>query len=61
MGLPQLRPEETASHDLVFQRYYGPEFRGQARDAWAYARGVQLRFIRPGKPIENACVESFNG
>ena len=25
------------------------------------ARGVQLRFIRPGKPIENAFVESFNG
>ena len=27
----------------------------------AYARGVQLRFIRPGKPIENAFIESFNG
>jgi putative transposase len=26
-----------------------------------YARGVTLRFIRPGKPIENAYVESFNG
>jgi putative transposase len=39
----------------------GPEFSGRALDAWAYARGVQLRFIRPGKPIENAFVESFNG
>ena len=28
--------------------------------SWAYARGVALRFIRPGKPIENAYVESFN-
>jgi len=26
-------------------------------DAWAYARGVTLRFIRPGRPIENGCVE----
>lgn len=39
----------------------GPEFSGRTLDTWAYARGVQLRFIRPGKPIENAFVESFNG
>ncbi|HEX2443828.1 MAG TPA: IS3 family transposase [Vicinamibacterales bacterium] len=39
----------------------GPEFSGRALDTWASARGVQLRFIRPGKPIENAFVESFNG
>jgi putative transposase len=39
----------------------GPEFSGKALDAWAYQRGVQLQFIRPGKPIENAYVESFNG
>jgi putative transposase len=39
----------------------GPEFTGRALDTWAYARSVQLRFIRPGKPIENAFVESFNG
>jgi putative transposase len=39
----------------------GPDFSGRALDTWAYARGVQLRFIRPGKPIENAFVESFNG
>jgi putative transposase len=32
----------------------GPEFAGRTLDAWAYARGVTLRFIRPGKPIENA-------
>lgn len=30
-------------------------------DAWAYLRVVRLSFIRPGKPIENAYVESFNG
>jgi putative transposase len=39
----------------------GPEFTGKALDEWAYRRGVQLHFIRPGKPVENAYVESFNG
>jgi putative transposase len=40
---------------------HGPEFEGQVLDAWAFERGVQLAFIRPGKPVENAYVESFNG
>jgi putative transposase len=39
----------------------GPEFAGRALEAWAYQHQVELRFIRPGKPIENAYVESFNG
>ena len=39
----------------------GPEFSGRALDAWAYRRGIRLDFIRPGKPIENCFVESFNG
>lgn len=30
-------------------------------DAWAYEHSVHLNFIRPGKPIENAYIESFNG
>ena len=30
-------------------------------DAWAYQFGVQLDFIRPGKPVENSYIESFNG
>jgi putative transposase len=30
-------------------------------DAWAYQRGVGLSFIRPGKPNDNAYIESFNG
>ena len=29
--------------------------------AWAHDRGVQLRLIQPGKPNQNAYVESFNG
>jgi putative transposase len=40
---------------------HGPEFEGQVLDAWAYERRVQLSFIRPGKPNENAYIESFNG
>lgn len=39
----------------------GPEFAGRALDEWAYRKGVKLNFIRPGKPIENAYAESFNG
>ncbi len=39
----------------------GPEFTGSAMDRWAHARGVKLAFIRPGKPVENAFIESFNG
>ncbi len=39
----------------------GPEFAGRALDEWAYRKGVKLSFIRPGKPIENAFAESFNG
>lgn len=40
---------------------HGPEFEGKVLDAWAYANAVTLSFIRPGKPVENAYVESFNG
>lgn len=39
----------------------GPEFRSCALDSWAYLRGVGLHFIQPGKPVENAYIESFNG
>jgi putative transposase len=39
----------------------GPEFYGQVLDQWAYRTGVELAFIRPGKPNENAYIESFNG
>ncbi|WP_274375816.1 IS3 family transposase [Xanthomonas campestris] len=39
----------------------GKEFCGKAMVAWAHARNVQLRLIQPGKPNQNAYVESFNG
>jgi len=40
---------------------HGTEFMSRALEDWAFARGVQLDFIRPGKPVENAFIESFNG
>lgn len=49
-GLPQ-----------VIRTDNGKEFCGKAMVAWAHARGVQLRLIQPGKPNQNAYVESFNG
>jgi len=39
----------------------GPEFVSNALDRWAYEHGVTLDFSRPGRPIDNAFVESFNG
>ena len=39
----------------------GPEFTSRALDIWAYRHGVQLHFIDPGKPVQNALIESFNG
>jgi len=39
----------------------GPEFGSAELDAWAYRRGIRLHFITPGKPVENAYIESFNG
>src|SRR5215470_6133548 len=40
---------------------HGTEFQSRALEDWAYYRGVQLDFIRPGKPVENAFIEAFNG
>ena len=39
----------------------GSEFSSQAMDLWAYQKGVRIAFSRPGKPTDNAFVESFNG
>ena len=39
----------------------GPEFTSKRLDQWAYLNGVKLDFSRPGKPTDNAFIESFNG
>jgi len=38
----------------------GPEFSGKALVEWAWQNGVNLDFIQPGKPTQNAFIESFN-
>ena len=40
--------------------YYGTEFTSKALDHWAYWNHVQLDFSRPGKPTDNASIESFH-
>lgn len=39
----------------------GSEFSGRVLEAWAMSNEVQLCFIRPGRPVENGFIESFNG
>ena len=39
----------------------GSEFISKAMDEWAHHNGVKLDFNRPGKPTDNAFIESFNG
>jgi len=57
--LEQLRERRGLPQVLVMDN--GPEFAGQALDVWAYQQGVKLHFIEPGKPVQNAFIESFNG
>ena len=49
-GLPQ-----------VIRTDNGKEFCGRAMLTWAHKQGVTLRLIEPGKPNQNAYIESFNG
>jgi putative transposase len=57
--LERLREEHGVPERLMMDN--GPEFTGKALDAWAYSLKVGLEFIRPGKPMENGYIESFNG
>lgn len=57
--LERLRDRRGLPQILVMDN--GPEFAGQAVDVWAYEQGVKLHFIEPGKPVQNAFIESFNG
>lgn len=45
----------------LFPTCYGSEFISRDPDLWAYVNNVTLDFSRPGKPTDNAYIESFNG
>ena len=59
----------TMLEDVARERGYpdmlvvdnGPELRGRDLDRWPHQHGVRLFFIDPGKPMQNASIESFNG
>lgn len=57
-ALEQLAGERGLPTSIVVD--HGPEFISRALDIWAYQRGIELAFIRPGKPVENAYIESFH-
>lgn len=57
--LDEITEERSYPEEIVVDN--GPEFISKVLDAWSARHGVQLRFIRPGKPVENCFVESFNG
>ena len=64
-GLPVTRVLDRLAFERglpgVLRTDNGKEFCGRAMLTWAHTRGVTLRLIEPGKPNQNAYVESFNG
>jgi putative transposase len=59
LALSQVIAEREAPESITVDN--GTEFASKAMDAWAYQYRVQLDFIRPGRPVENGYIESFNG
>jgi putative transposase len=57
--LDQLADARSLPETIVCDN--GPEFTGTVLDRWAERRHVKLSFIQPGKPVQNAFIESFNG
>ena len=57
--LERIRKERPLPEVIVTDN--GSEFTSRAFDSWAYARGVKIDYIQPGKPIQNCFIESFNG
>ena len=55
------RLSESSSLPEIIVTDNGPEFTSRAMLAWADENNVRLHFIEPGKPTQNAFVESFNG
>jgi putative transposase len=62
-GVIRVLDRLALSRDLpkVIRTDNGKEFCGKTMVIWGHARGVQLRLIEPGKPNQNAYIESFNG
>lgn len=52
---------ETNKTPRVFVFDNGPEFRSKSIEEWSEESGVKIHFIQPGKPTQNAFVESLNG
>lgn len=57
--LERLVNQRGAPREIVLDN--GPELRSRVLDHWASGHHVTLRFIDPGKPVQNAVCESFNG
>ena len=57
--LNRVKQQRGVSKFLFYDN--GSEFTSQAMDLWAYQNGIKIDFSRPGKPTDNAFVESFNG
>jgi putative transposase len=61
-SLQPSQPHPNNSENIErFPRCYGSEFCSRALEAWAMSNDVRLCFIRPGRPVENGFIESFNG
>jgi putative transposase len=52
---------KTVGYPTAIRVDQGSEFISRDLDLWAYQKGVELDFSRPGKPTDNAFIESFNG
>ena len=57
--LERLKQERGIAAKIIVDN--GPEFLSRVVDQWAYENGVEFHFIDPGKPTQNAYIESFNG
>jgi putative transposase len=57
--LNQIRAQRGVPKMLFCDK--GSEFSSQIMDLWAYQNGVRIDFSRPGKPTDNAYIETFNG
>ena len=57
--LDQIKEERPLPHVIVCDN--GSEFTSKVLDEWAHRNNVKLDFIDPGRPVQNAYIESFNG